>query len=76
MNMGDCPYEDCDGLICEPVPDHTPAYALFACETCGRDVWYKFSRVDPESWTREEFERLHTIDEATRQIHPKALGAL
>jgi hypothetical protein len=68
MNHGDCPYEGCKGHFFLPVPDKTPVYRLISCETCGRDVWYRLSRADPEAWTREDFEREHVIDEEAKTI--------
>ena len=70
MNFGDCPY--CDGFMgMFEVPDRTPAYAIVQCGECGKDVWYKFSRIDPQSWTVEDFEEEFNIDHATMKIEPK-----
>jgi hypothetical protein len=67
MNFGDCPY--CDGFIgMLAMPERTPAWAKVECESCGKDVWYKFSRVDPEAWTVEAFEKRFIVDEENRGI--------
>ncbi len=71
MNFGDCPYDGCKGMLMLEVPERTPAYAIVQCPECARDVWYRFSRVDPEAWTPEQFEAEHIIDEATRTIRPR-----
>ena len=56
------------GFLGFAVPDRTPAYALVQCEKCGRDVWCRMSRVDPEAWTREQFEAEYEVNEGTREI--------
>ena len=68
MNFGNCPYDDCDGVLLLSVPESTPAYAMVQCEDCMRDVWYRFSRFDPEAWTPENFEAEHIIDAEARTI--------
>lgn len=73
MNIGSCPYTDCEGTLALELPQRTPAYAMLQCDHCQRDIWYRFSRVDPEAWTREQFEAHHVIDEATKTITPRAL---
>jgi hypothetical protein len=71
MNIGDCPYDDCQGTLAIDTPDRTPAYALVQCDHCGRDIWYRFSRVDPKAWTLEQFEAEHVVDEVTMTIVPR-----
>ena len=69
MNFGNCPY--CDGPIgMFGLPDKTPAYAIVQCRSCGKDVWYKFSRINPESWTIEDFEKNFSIDYKNKKITP------
>lgn len=68
MNLGDCPYEDCDGFLSFELPERTPVYAIVECETCNRSLWYKFSRVDPIAWTIEDFEAEHIVDVETHSI--------
>jgi len=70
MNFGDCPYcDDFIGLLA--IPEKTPAYAKVKCESCGKEVWYKFSRIDPESWTIEGFEMEFDIDDVSHKIIKK-----
>lgn len=71
MNFGECPYDDCDGFLMLETPDRTPAYAIVQCDKCNRDIWYRFSRLDPEAWTKEAFEAQHVIDEETHTITRK-----
>lgn len=68
MNIGECPHADCKCVLALEVPARTPAYAIVQCDHCGRDVWYRFSRVDPEAWTPEQFEAEHIIDDAAKTI--------
>lgn len=72
MNFGDCPYDNCDGLLTVAVPEKTPAYVQIECPTCKRPVWYRISRFDPMAWTKEEFEREHVIDYDTNTIESRA----
>ena len=61
MNFGDCPY--CNNFLgMFEVPDRTSCYSQVECESCGKLVWYRFSRIDPMSWTIEEFEEKFEID--------------
>jgi hypothetical protein len=67
MNFGECPY--CDkflGLF--DMPDSLPTYAKVRCDSCGKEVWYRFSKIAPCAWTVEEFERLFVFDEKTKQL--------
>jgi len=70
MNFGDCPY--CDkflGLL--PCPDKTPAFAKIKCEHCGKEIWYRFSRVDPQAWRVEDFEKEFEVDDELKTIKEK-----
>jgi hypothetical protein len=71
MNLGECPYDGCDGFLALKVPERTPAYALEECPKCKRPIWYRFSRFDPQAWRKEDFEAAHDIDETTRTITRK-----
>jgi len=67
MNFGDCPYcYDFIGFF--EVPERTPAYSIVKCESCGKDIWYRFSRIDPQSWTIEDFEKEFIIDTENKKI--------
>jgi len=70
MNFGDCPYcNDFTGFF--KVPKKTPCYGKVECESCGKEIWYKFSRIAPESWTIEDFEKEFNVDHINRKISPK-----
>lgn len=75
MNIGECPYEDCSETMMITVPKKTPTYALIKCDECGRDIWYRFSRIDPKAWKREAFEAEYAIDEDTRIIKKRLLDS-
>lgn len=68
VNFGDCPYENCDGVFFFEVPDKTPAFSKVLCDKCGRNVWYKFSRIDPKAWTEANFEKNFKIDYENKTI--------
>jgi len=73
MNFGACPY--CDGFMGMFVtPDNTPVYTIVQCESCGRDVWYKLSRIDPMAWTVEGFLEEFDVDEDSMTIRPKEVS--
>jgi len=70
MNFGECPYDDCSGLLMLEVPRQTPAYVKLDCDDCGRAVWYRLSRVDPDCWTEVEFLRRYSVDGKTIKVKP------
>jgi hypothetical protein len=68
MIFGDCPYNDCDELQMVPCAEKTPCFSKETCEGCGREYWQKHSRIDPESYTLQEFEEKYIMDHETKQI--------
>lgn len=76
MNIGECPYEDCDEVLVLEMPEKTPAFAPITCDGCGRVVWYRFSRVDPEAWTEEGFLENYEIDSVSKTVTRRKQGAL
>lgn len=38
------------------------------CPHCGFPVWHHMSRLDPESWTEEEFLKEYRVNEVTKQV--------
>lgn len=69
MNIGECPYPDCDSIAMVALPDgRLPKYTSVICSKCGRTVWHKFSRVDPQSWTVKEFFDTHDVDWTLRMV--------
>jgi hypothetical protein len=70
MIFGECPY--CDKSIVLHVPDRKlPCFSLVECSECHAMFWEKFSRIDPECWTVEEFHLLFEINEETKEISKK-----
>jgi len=71
MVIGSCPYDGCDGIVWQGVGDvPLPKFVKHDCEDCGRTIWTKLSRIDPESWTEEDFP--FDVDEETKQLTPKS----
>lgn len=64
-------YPCCDGSLALGVPDKTPAWLQDDCPHCGTPVWHRISRLDPESWTSDEFEAIFDIDYENRLITRK-----
>lgn len=71
MNIGNCPYNDCDSALMLEVPERTPAYERLECDGCKREIWYRLSRIDPMAWTKEQFEKEHVIDREKKTIVPR-----
>ena len=68
-------YPCCGAPLMIPMPDETPAYGPDICTNCGAKVWHLFSRIDPQSWTEEDFLREHEVDENARTVRDAAKGA-
>jgi len=72
MILGTCPYPNCDQFMANPIADlPLPQYERLRCEHCGRVVWLKHSRIDPEAWTDEDFREAHDVDDETKAVTPK-----
>ena len=74
MNIGDCPYDDCDNLLMLEAPERTPVYERLCCNGCKRELWYRLSRINPEAWTAQQFEAKHVIDPIAKTIVRRAPG--
>ncbi len=69
MIIGECPYDGCDGDImlgCDGWP--MPSFYKHECETCKKYIWTKITRIDPQSFTEEDFLSTHKINEDTKSI--------
>lgn len=64
-------YPCCNGTLTIAVPEKTPVWFSEECPHCGVAVWHRVSRVDPELWTVEEFEKIFDIDREARVITRK-----
>ena len=73
MNFGECPYDDCDAMLMFEVPDQSPKFGMVQCHQCRRKLWYLFSRLDPQAWTLDEFEKNFVVDEATKTVKRRAI---
>jgi hypothetical protein len=69
MNYGECPY--CNDLIGFFEPEKLSTFAKVECESCGKDVWYFFSSVNPTAWTVEDFEKEFIVDSENRTIEKR-----
>lgn len=58
-------YPCCDGPLALSVPDKCPAFIEEVCPHCGRTVWHRLSRIDPESWLEEDFLKVYSINRDT-----------
>ncbi len=73
MQMGECPYEDCDDFQMRALPDRQlPVMSKETCPGCGRTVWALYSRVDPQIFTEQEFAELYDVNEATKNVTERA----
>lgn len=62
-------YPCCDGALSLALPKgDLPKYGKEACPHCGATVWHRFARLDPESFTEEQFLERYRVDEATNTI--------
>jgi hypothetical protein len=43
-------------------------YIRELCPTCGAAVWHLMSRIDPQSWTEDDFLKEHNVDEAAKTV--------
>jgi len=69
MIIGSCPYNKCKGRIWLGCDDwHMPSLYKHECESCKQTIYTKITRVDPQSWTLENFLKLYQIDEETKTV--------
>ena len=70
MISGECPYDDCDEGFLLVVPEDVdlPAWYRHTCDTCGRAFWERYSRWDPYAMTEEDFLKVYTVNEETREL--------
>jgi hypothetical protein len=72
--MGKCGYDDCTHFAIRAIPEghRLPLWSKEICDGCKRVVWVKYSRVDPIVYSEDDFNKEFEIDEATKQIKPRA----
>lgn len=62
-------YPCCDGDLAFALPEgDLPKYGKEACPHCGATVWHRFSRLDPESFTEEQFLERYRVDEGAGTV--------
>jgi hypothetical protein len=66
MIFGD--YPCCGGFLSIQVPEKTPVFQREECPHCGKVVWHRLSRIDPESWTEKDFLKEYAVDEVTKVV--------
>jgi hypothetical protein len=66
MIIGKCPY--CDGDLWIAIAEYCPVFERHICEHCGKVIWTYHSRVDPVSYTEDEFAAKYTHNTETREI--------
>lgn len=54
-------------LIALP-PGPLPRFARDVCDSCGARLWHRFSRVNPETWTEEQFLVAFEVDDGAKTI--------
>lgn len=63
-------YPCCGGLLMIPLADQTPLPCAerAACPHCGATVWHIHSRLDPASYTDEDFHQVYHVDPETKRV--------
>lgn len=57
MIVGKCPYECGEGFFLPVEGGPVPRVAVHNCERCSQTVYTYVSRIDPKSWTDENFQK-------------------
>lgn len=65
----------CNGTLALAMGDRS-GYAPHTCPHCGANVWTRFSRVNPESWTDTDFRREFIVDDEKRTVVPRGVQAV
>lgn len=71
MIMGTYPCCDEGLAIACPLGVQLPKYMSDKCPGCGTTCWHKISRVDPTSWTEEDFLKEFDVDPDTKTVTAK-----
>lgn len=72
MIFGECPYDDCSEPFTTSMAEQTPVFEKLKCEKCGRQFMEYHSRIQPEGYTMEDFEKEFELDESTKSIKRRA----
>jgi hypothetical protein len=66
--IGECPYcREIETAACAP---QCPAFSRETCESCGKQYWLYHSRLTPNRYSDEDFNRLFTVNHDTKTITP------
>lgn len=61
-------YPCCGGDLMIAVPEETPKMLPEECPHCGMKVWHFLSRIDPKTYTEEQFLGEFVVDHETKTI--------
>lgn len=65
-------YPCCGAVLMLELPDaQLPRFAPHNCDECGAKVWTWVTRLNPRSWTDEDFKERFEVDEENRTIEAK-----
>ncbi len=65
-------YPCCGAALSIGLPDgRLPQMMKEECPECGEIVWHKLARLDPQSWTEEDFLKEYDVDEETKATTKK-----
>lgn len=76
MIIGKCPYEDCDNMLMTAFSHldiRCPKFVKVECDKCNRMHWLYVSRVNPDRYTLEEFDKKFEVDEETKSISERVI---
>ena len=68
MIIGECPYDDCNGSMFNPIAEIVPSFQKLECKRCNRAVWLFHSRIMPVAYTEAEFHEEFEVDEENYSI--------
>lgn len=71
MIIGECPYKDCDNILMTAFSHlnvECPKFVKVDCDKCLREHWLLVSRVNPDRFTLEEFDKKYEVDEETKSV--------
>ena len=58
----------CDEALVLDTPDKTPAWGSGPCKHCGALLWHYLSRIEPASYTEEDFLANFIVDHDARTV--------
>jgi hypothetical protein len=62
-------YPCCGAELWFGLPDaQLPRFAKHNCEECGATVWTWLTRLNPQTWTEESFDKIFKVDYENKSI--------